>query len=70
VVTLSGISTLPNSGGRYIMDAKALENKITLTSSLHVNKTVFSSEEYHYLRALFQKVLEVQNTDLLFKKKT
>jgi hypothetical protein len=62
--------SLPNGGGRYLVDAKGLENKITLTNSLQINKTVFSSQEYHYLRELFQKVIEVQNTDLLFRKKT
>jgi hypothetical protein len=62
--------SLPNSGGRYIVDSKGFENKITLTNTLQINKTVFTSHEYHYLRELFQKVVEVQNTDLLFRKKT
>jgi transglutaminase-like putative cysteine protease len=61
--------SLPNAGGRYIVDAKSLDNKLTLTNSLQINKTVFSSQEYHYLRELFQKVIEVQNTDLMFKKR-
>lgn len=62
--------SLPNAGGRYIMNARNFENKITLTNSLLINKTVFTAQEYHYLRELFHKVVETQNTDLLFKKKT
>jgi len=62
--------SLPNSGGRYIVDAKALDNKITLTNSLQINKTVFSSQEYRYLKELFQKVVDIQNTDLIFRKKS
>jgi hypothetical protein len=61
--------SLPNSGGRYIVDAKALDNKVTLTNSLQINKTVFTSQEYHYLKELFQKVVDIQNTDLMFRKK-
>jgi hypothetical protein len=61
--------SLPNSGGRYVLDAKGLDNKLTLTNSLQINKSIFSSQEYHYLRGLFQKVIEVQNSDLMFKKK-
>jgi hypothetical protein len=62
--------TLPNAGGRYLVDAQWFDNKLTLTNSLQINKTIFTSNEYHYLRELFQKVIEVQNTDLMFKKKT
>jgi transglutaminase-like putative cysteine protease len=62
--------SLPNAGGRYIVDANSLQNKLTLTNSLQINKTVFSSQEYHYLRELFQKIIEVQNTDLMFKKRS
>lgn len=64
-----GVS-LPNSGGRYIVNATGLENKLMLTNSLQINKPVFSSEEYHYLRRLFEQIVEVQNADLMFRKKT
>lgn len=65
-----GIS-LPNSGGRYIFDAQLSvnENKLTVNSSLLVAKTVFSSEEYHFLKELFNRVIAAQNTDLVFKKR-
>jgi hypothetical protein len=42
---------------------------VSLSSSLIINKPIFSSQEYRYLKELFSRVLQVQNTDLLFKRK-
>jgi hypothetical protein len=61
---------LPNAGGRYMVDAKGLDNRVTYSNSLIINKSVYSPEEYHYLKELFNKVVEVQNADLLFRKKS
>jgi hypothetical protein len=60
---------LPNGGGRYIVDAKNVDGTLTISNSLLIAKPVFSSEEYHYLKELFNRVVQVHNTDLLFKRK-
>ena len=62
--------TLPNSGARFLSDAKMMGNKLNFSSSLVVRKTVFSSTEYHYLKELFSRILQVQNADIILKKKT
>ena len=46
-----------------------LLDKISLNSSLQISKTVFSSTEYHYLKELFNRIIQVQNADLVFKRK-
>jgi hypothetical protein len=64
-----GVS-LPNSGGRFLYEVKKLNNTLSLNNSLNINKAVFSSTEYHYLKELFNQILQVQNGELIFKKKT
>jgi hypothetical protein len=61
--------SLPNNGGRYILDVKKNNKRVTVSNSLLINRTVFSSEEYHYLKELFNHVVKTHNTDLLFVKK-
>jgi len=60
---------LPNNGGKYIFDVQGMGNRVMVNNSLVIGKTVFSSEEYHYLKELFSRVIQVQNTDLIFKRK-
>lgn len=60
---------LPNSGGRYIFDVQLVGNKISMNHSLQISKTVFTSTEYHYLKELFNRVIQVQQADLVFTKK-
>jgi hypothetical protein len=61
--------SLPNNGGRYIFDVQKNGSKLTVNSSLLVAKTVFSSEEYHFLKELFNRVIATQSTDIVFKKR-
>jgi hypothetical protein len=60
---------LPNAGGRYIYDAKNTGNKLTLNHALTISKTIFTSTEYHYLKELFTQIIQMENGDLIFKKK-
>lgn len=61
--------SLPNSGGRFLLDAQILGNKLTLNNTLSINRTVFSSQEYPYLKELYSRIIQSQNEDLIFKKK-
>jgi hypothetical protein len=60
---------LPQSGGRYIFDIKNTGNKLTMNNSLLIAKVEFSSQEYHYLKELFNQVVATHQTELVFKKK-
>jgi hypothetical protein len=61
---------LPNNGGRFIYEiTQPQENKITVTSSLLVSKPVFSSEEYHYLREIFNRVVSAHSSSLVLTRK-
>ena len=59
---------LPQGGGRYIFEIQNAANKLTVNNSLLIAKPVFTSHEYHYLKELFNNVIAVQQTELVFKK--
>jgi len=61
--------TLPNGGGRYMFTIQNTANRVSMYSSLMINKPVFTSEEYHYLKELFSNIVATQQTDLVLKKK-
>ncbi len=61
--------SLPGGGGRYMFTIQNTSNTLSMYSSLIINKPVFSSEEYHYLKELFSHVVATQQTDLVLKKK-
>jgi len=60
---------LPQNGGRFIFEIQNSMNKLSVNNSLLIAKPVFTSHEYHYLKELFNNVLAVQRTELVFKKK-
>lgn len=61
--------SLPNAGGRFILDSQLAGNKLTLNNAFAINRTVFSSQEYLYLKELYSRIIQAQNEDLIFKKK-
>jgi hypothetical protein len=70
VVNLPGRMALglPNDGGRFIFDARHEGNQIVISSWLNIARPIFSSEEYHFLKELFSRIVQIQNTDIIFKK--
>lgn len=59
---------LPQNGGRYTCDFQSLGNRITMSHNLIIARTVYGPGEYHYLKELYNQLLQVQNTDLMFTK--
>ncbi|MBI1769647.1 MAG: DUF3857 domain-containing protein [Bacteroidetes bacterium] len=59
---------LPQSGGRYFFSVSNLNNEIQMTSNLTLNKSVYSSDEYHYLKEFFARVIQCQQSQFVFKK--
>lgn len=60
---------LPNKGGRFIFSVQNTPGRLILSSWLTVDRTLYSSEEYHYLRELFNHVVQSQGTDIILKRK-
>jgi hypothetical protein len=62
--------SLPNEGGRFLLEAQNNGNKLSLNNLLSIRKAVYSPSEYHYLKELFSRIIQVQNGELIFRKKT
>lgn len=60
---------IPGGGGKFLFEISDTGNKATMTYSLVLSKPVYTSVEYKYLKELFNRALQVQNFDWLFKKK-
>ena len=60
---------LPAAAGIFSVESTREENRITLQNVFSIYKTVFSTAEYQSLKELFNKMLEIQNTDILIRKK-
>jgi hypothetical protein len=60
---------LPENGGKYLCNISTIGNKIMMNQVLTFNKPVYTSNEYHYIKELFNKVIESENIDLVFEKK-
>jgi hypothetical protein len=60
---------LPNNGGRFLFQLTQQGEKLTMNYSFQINKNVYSSAEYPYLRELYSTMLQIQNNDLVFKRK-
>lgn len=61
--------TLPGNGGRFLLNATSLENKLSVTSIITLNKMVYSSNEYYSLKELFNRIIESQNSQIVFSQK-
>lgn len=60
--------SLPQSGGRYFFSVSNFNNEIQMTSNLTLNKPVYSSDEYHYLKEFFSRVIQTQNSQFVLKR--
>jgi Domain of Unknown Function with PDB structure (DUF3857)/Transglutaminase-like superfamily len=61
--------TIPGGGGKFLFDILDNGTKAAMTYSLSLNRAVYSSVEYKYLKELFNRVIQVQNSDWLFVRK-
>ena len=61
---------LPGNGGRYMFSVNNVGNKIMMTSVLTLNKAIYTSGEYPYLKELLSKVSQSYQTSLVFQKKS
>lgn len=64
------VISLPNNGGRYMFSVQNIGTRLILNSILTLNKPIYSSEEYPYLKELINKVVQSYQTNLVFNKKS
>jgi len=61
--------SMPQGGGRYLFNVTKLPGKISFTSSLSLNKSVYTSDEYHALKEIFSRFISAQQSQIVMKKK-
>ncbi|WP_343532302.1 DUF3857 domain-containing protein [Pedobacter sp.] len=59
---------LPNQGGRYILQTRVMDNTLTVNQQLLFGKAIYSSDEYHYLKEFYNRIIQVQKSDVLITK--
>jgi hypothetical protein len=60
---------LPDAGGKYIFGGQVMGNKLSMNNSFGIQRTVFTPEEYPYLREMYARMMQAQNADVIFQKK-
>jgi hypothetical protein len=61
---------LPNGGGNYLFEMQNANNKLTISTSLLIAKSIFPSTEYFHLKELFSRMIQIQNNELIIKRVT
>ncbi len=61
--------SLPNAGGRYLFQATGDSSRLSVSHSLLINKSVFTADEYRYLRELYSRIIQVHNEEIIFQRK-
>ncbi len=60
---------LPNNGGKFETFYDAEGNTFTFAHVIQFNKSIYSSEEYPYLKELYNKIILAQKAVMVFKRK-
>ena len=61
---------LPGNAGRYIYSVSRMGNKVSITSTLLILKTLFTPEEYGNLREFYNQVVAKQAEQIVLRKKS
>ncbi|HEY6083135.1 MAG TPA: hypothetical protein VIU45_06730, partial [Chitinophagaceae bacterium] len=60
---------LPDDGGSYIMGAENVGNRLVIQSDLSLKKPVYPPEAYYSLKELYSRIIQIQNANVIFKRK-
>ena len=60
---------LPNQGGKFITDVAGDAATFTYSSIIQFNKSIYTTEEYPYLKELYNKIIASEKADIVFSKK-
>lgn len=56
---------LPNNGGRYQFEAQIVGTKLMVSSRFFLSKSIYSAEEYFFLKELYAKIIQVQGSAIV-----
>jgi len=61
--------TLPNDGGSFVTTFDTDSNTFTFSHVVKFNKSIYSTQEYPYLKELFNKIILSEKGEMIFKRK-
>ena len=61
--------SLPGNGGHFLTNYEADNRTIVYSNSIQFNRSVYSPEEYPYLKELYNKIIQSEKTEIVFNKK-
>jgi hypothetical protein len=59
---------LPNKAGKFVLRSLVSDKKISLNYRFKIEKKVFTSQEYFYLKEFFNQIIKVYATPVEFQK--
>lgn len=59
---------LPNGGGKFMCNTQKEDNKFTFSEVKQLNKAIYPPEEYPSLKELYNQIVQLQKTDIVFQK--
>jgi len=61
--------SLPNAGGKFLTSYETGDNSFTFSHVIQFSKSIYSPEEYPYLKELYNDIIKSEKAELIFKKK-
>lgn len=61
---------MPNQGGEFLTSVDGDNQNLTFSYDTRFNKSVYGADEYPYLKELYNRIILVQKSELVFKKKS
>jgi hypothetical protein len=68
-VPQSKVLMLPGNGGKFMFNVTQMGNSVSITNTVQINKTLFSSDEYPGLREFYNQIIAKQSEQIVLKKK-
>ncbi|MGI4751719.1 MAG: hypothetical protein ACRYFB_13900 [Janthinobacterium lividum] len=60
---------LPANGGKYLTQTQVEANQFSFSQVVQVNKSIYETEEYPYLKEFFNRIVQSERAEIIFKKK-
>ena len=59
---------LPNGGGNYIFNIQEKDGIVQMSSRFRISKSLYSPEEYHYLKEFYKQIIKSQQSLITLEK--
>lgn len=63
------VISLPNKSGTLFFKTNVINNKISVYLKYQLNKEVFKSNEYQYLKEFYNQIIQIQKNEIIIEKK-